>query len=99
VTPKREVPARSRVVLRKKKPKKQFKASTVADNAEDNPRVIANQLRALQREMRAGFELLGNKLLVTMERMDQRQDAFGAELAELRRRIAELEAKLEAKTS
>jgi len=73
--------------------RRKFKPVAAHDVNDDNPAMVANHLRSLQREVRAGFELLGNKLLVTMERMDARQDAFDDQLTMLQRRIAELEAK------
>lgn len=71
--------------------RRKFKPVAPHDVNDENPLMVANHLRALQREVRAGFELLGNKLLVTMERMDARQDAFDDQLLVLQRRVAELE--------
>jgi hypothetical protein len=94
--PAKAVPTKSRKVLRKKTKAKQpfagdkFPAAMVGDANDD--RLVAGHLRALQREVRAGFELLGNKLLAAMERMDHRQDAFADELVDLRRRVTVLEA-------
>lgn len=50
----------------------EFKPLTAADLADDNPTMIAGHLRTLQREVRSGFELITNKLLVAIERLDNK---------------------------
>jgi hypothetical protein len=81
-----------------------WQPSQTGDNADDHPKVIANHLRALTREMRDGFDGIG-RALVALTRIDEkldvvidrqnvlerRQDAADAERAELARRITALE--------
>ncbi len=62
----------------------EFIPSVAGELADDDPRMLHNWLRALQIEMRGGFELLGNKILPTLERIE------GA-VVDLRLRVAELE--------
>lgn len=63
---------------------------TAADVRDDNPQMLANHLRALQTEMRSGFELLGTKLLTAIERFGERLDDYSDRLAHLERDVAVL---------
>ena len=74
---------------------RKFKPVTAADVTDE--KLVAGQLRALKREVHAGFELLGNKLLVVLERMNNRQDATDDRLTVLERRVNALEAALKAR--
>lgn len=49
--------------------------SRPGDEAEDQPRVVANQLRALQREVRDGFESMG-RALTMFEKIDAKLDVI-----------------------
>lgn len=50
-----------------------WQPSLTGDNAEDNPKVIANLLKALTRETRDGFESIG-RALVALTRIEERLD-------------------------
>lgn len=74
--------------------------SRPGDEADDNPRVIANHVRALQREVRSGFELITQKVLDRLDRFDakldvviDRQNHQEMRLDALERRVAALETK------
>lgn len=62
-----------------------FKPTSAWDVSDENPLALANQLRALKREVHAGFELVTNKLLTSIERMadkfDDLVDKFDNEIA------------------
>lgn len=47
---------------------------TAFDVSDENPAVLANHMRAIQREMHAGFELLAQKLLTSFERINEKLD-------------------------
>lgn len=73
---------------------------TAADVADENPIAIANHLRALQREVRSGFELITNRLETMMDRFAERQDDHAFRIAQLEsdssrtdQRLAALEAR------
>lgn len=73
--------------------------SRPGDEADDNPRVIANTVRALQREVRSGFELITQKVLDRLDRFDgkldvviDRQNIQEARLDTIERRLTALEA-------
>lgn len=77
-----------------------FKAADAFDVSDENPAVIANHLRALQREVRSGFEILGQRVLTAIERIEHRLDVITDRQAlserridDLDRRVASLEAK------
>ncbi len=70
-----------------------FDPVTRDDVAEDNPRMIVGELRALQREVRSGFELVMARLLTAIERMSNRQDDQADRISELERRVDALEAR------
>jgi hypothetical protein len=50
-----------------------WQPSQTGDNADDHPKVIANHLRALTREMRDGFDGIG-RALVALTRIDEKLD-------------------------
>lgn len=49
--------------------------SQPSDHDDDNPSVIAHTVRALQAEVRSGFELITQKVLDRLDRFDGRLDA------------------------
>lgn len=49
-------------------------ANRAADLTDENPRVLANHMRAIQREMHSGFELLAQKLLTAINRVNEKLD-------------------------
>ncbi len=72
-----------------------FTPATGADVADDNPRMIAGELRALKRDVNAGFELMTQKVLTRLDRFDQkldvvidRQNVFERRLDDVERRVA-----------
>lgn len=75
----------------KRKPKLVFKPSTAADAAEDNPRVIANQLRALQRDVKAGFERMDVRFETIIEKILVVVDDLSHRVTSLERRVTALE--------
>lgn len=71
-----------------------------ADVADDHAPAIANQLRALQREVRSGFELITTRLETMMDRFAERQEDHAHRIDQLERdrartdqRLAALEAR------
>jgi hypothetical protein len=48
-----------------------FKPATVHDTADENPAMIGNHLRALQREVRDGFDSIG-RALTALSRIEER---------------------------
>jgi hypothetical protein len=46
------------------------------DCADDNPTMIAGTVRALQREVRDGFEQFGRAILPALERLDRKMDVL-----------------------
>ncbi len=88
-----------------------WQPSKTGDNADDNPQVIANHLRALQAEMRSGFEVITQKVLDRLDRFEgkldviaDRQNIQQSQIDEFRRwrehtdaRLAEIEAALAAR--
>lgn len=65
-----------------------------ADELTDE-KLVAGQLRALQREVRDGFELVTNKLLTNLERLNDRIDDVMSRLSSLERYRVELDARLD----
>jgi hypothetical protein len=55
--------------------------------------LVAGQLRALQREVRSGFELVTNKLLHAIERIGNRLEDHSDRITALERRVGALESK------
>lgn len=77
--------------------------SRPGDEADDQPRVLANHVRALQREVRSGFEIITQKVLDRLDRFDarldvviDRQNEADRSLADLRQAQARTEARLTA---
>lgn len=72
---------------------------TADDVADDNPRMIANHLRALKREMHSGFESISESLKAfaainaKLDVMIDRQNVIEHRVAELERRVAAVEAR------
>jgi hypothetical protein len=58
--------------------------------------MLAGHLRALQREMRSGFELITNKLLTAIERLNNRLDVLVDRQSISDRRIDDHERRLAA---
>lgn len=73
-----------------------FTPATGADVAEDNPRMIAGELRALKRDVNAGFELMTQKVLTRLDRFDQKLDVVIDRQNHLERRLDDVERRLSA---
>ncbi len=72
-----------------------FQPLTAADVDDENPRMLAGHLRALQREMRDGFESLA-RTLTAFERIESRLDVIIDRQNVLERRQDELELRVAA---
>lgn len=70
-------------------------AVTASDVSDDNPRMIAGQLRALQRDVNAGFESIA-QALKAFERIESRLDVIIDRQNETDRRIRDHERRLAA---
>lgn len=68
----------------------------VGDEADDQPRVIANHVRALQAEVRSGFELITQKVLDRLDRFEGKVDVLVDRQNLLERRVDEVERRLSA---
>lgn len=77
-------------------PDDEFKPVTAFDVSDENPAMIANHMRALQREVRAGFEMVTQKLLTAIERLNNRYDITDDRVTALERRATDAERRLEA---
>lgn len=74
---------------------KSFEPSGAADHTDDNPKVIAQTIRALQRETRAGFESIA-EALKAFARIESRLDVLIDRQNETDRRVADHERRLAA---
>ena len=61
---------------------------TPADVTDD--KLVSGQLRALQREVRSGFELITQKVLTAVERLTEKVDDIKAEMADTKAEVAAL---------
>lgn len=82
-----KVPARSVIKV------KTFKPATMHDVAEDNPRMIVNQLRAVQRDMKAGFDRMDVRFETLLKRALTIIDDIAHRMTSLEQRVTALEAK------
>lgn len=64
--------------------------------SDENPAVLANHMRALQREVHAGFEMITQKLLTAIERLTNRFDDMSSRIADLERWQSRTDARLAA---
>lgn len=74
----------------------EFKPLDAYDVSDENPAMIANHMRALQREVRAGFEMVTQKLLTAIERLNNRYDITDDRVTALERRATDAERRLDA---
>lgn len=51
-----------------------FKPSAAFDVSDENGAMLANHMRALQREVHSGFEMITQKLLTAIDRLNQKLD-------------------------
>lgn len=86
-TVKRKVPARSVKTVKK------FTPATMHDVAEDNPRMIVNQLRAVQRDMKAGFDRMDVRFETILKKVLTVVDDLAHRMTTLEQRVAALETK------
>jgi hypothetical protein len=76
-----------------------FEPVTSFDVSDENPVAVANQLRALQREVRDGFDSMGRALTVLVRIEEKliviidRQNVLERRVDEIDRRVAVLETK------
>lgn len=57
-----------------------FKPADAFDVSDENPAMLANHMRALQGEMRSGFELLNERLIPMITRIEEKLDDLGVRL-------------------
>lgn len=62
-----------------------FKPVDEADCRDDNPAVLANHMRALQREVRDGFEMIANRILPELAKVRDAIEDIGERLTALER--------------
>ena len=73
-----------------------FKPADAFDVSDENPQVLSRSVRNLQTEMRTGFELLNQRLLPLLERLESKLDDLTVRVNRVERDLVDQDKRLSA---